>query len=65
MNRRKIGDTYSMDGELDRWEIVYYPINEDGKTGEEYDEPRALVQNIDKDGFWHKEVPVRYLTKNK
>ena len=59
----KISDKYLMDGKPDRWEIVYYPIFECGKTGEKYNEPRALVQNIDKGGFWHKEVPLRYLTK--
>ena len=46
-----------------RWKIVYYPIFQDGKTQEYYSEPRALVQNINKDGFWNKEVPLRYLKK--
>ena len=54
---------YFMDGKKDRWKIVYYPIFQDGETQEYYEEPRALVQNIDKKGFWHKEVPLRYLTK--
>ena len=52
---------YTMDGKKDNWQIVYYPIFQDGKTQEFYDEPRALVQNIDQDGFWSKEVPLRYL----
>lgn len=52
---------YTMDGKPDRWVIVYYPLNECGKTGEVYDEPRALMQNIDKEGFWWKETPLRYL----
>jgi len=52
---------YKMDGLKDNWKIVYYPIFQDGKTQEFYNEPRALVQNIDKDGFWSKEVPLRYL----
>lgn len=39
---------YTMDGKSDRWRIVYYPLYQDGKTQEYYDEPRALVQNIDK-----------------
>ena len=55
---------YSMDGKKDRWEIVYYPIFQDGKTNQYYDEPRALMQNIDKPGFWSKEVPLRYLTNS-
>ena len=52
---------YFMDGKSDRWQIVYYPIFQDGKTQEYYKEPRALAQNIDKGGFWSKEVPLRYL----
>ena len=59
----KKGDIYQMDSKLDNWEIVYYPIFQDGKTQQYYKEPRALVRNLDKDGFWHKEVPLRYLTK--
>ena len=47
-----------------KWKIVYYPIFQDGKTQKYYDEPRALMQNIDKCGFWSKEVPLRYLVKN-
>lgn len=52
---------YAMDNKKDRWILVYYPIFENGKTKEFYDEPRALMQNIEKDGFWSKEVPLRYL----
>ena len=52
---------YTMDDKKDIWEIVYYPIFQCGKTKEVYKEPRALVQNIDKKGFWSKEVPLRYL----
>jgi len=52
---------YFMDGKKDRWKIVYYPIFQDGKTQKYYDEPRALMQNVDKGGFWSKEVPLRYL----
>lgn len=54
---------YTMDGKKDRWRMVYYPIHEDGKTNIPYEEPRALMQNIDKAGFWSKEVPLRYLTE--
>ena len=63
IENHKIGNLYTMDGLPDRWEIVYYPLSECGKTGKKYDEPRALVQNIDKPGFWWKEVPLRYLTR--
>ena len=58
----KIGNTYKIDGN-GNWEIVYYPIFECGRTGKEYSEPRALMQNIDKEGFFSKEVPLRYLNK--
>lgn len=54
---------YTMDGKKDKWKIVYYPIFQDGKTQEFYNEPRALVQNINKGGFWSKEVPLRYLSQ--
>lgn len=59
----KIGDTYTMDGKPDLWKIAYYPIFECGKTGEEYNEPRALMEKVGVEGFWSKEVPLRYLTK--
>lgn len=62
--QNKKDSIYFMDGKRDQWKIVYYPIFEDGKTQEYYDEPRALMQNIDKSGFWSKEVPLRYLVKN-
>lgn len=52
-----------MDGKKDKWMLVYYPIFQDGKTQEYYNEPRALMQNINKPGFWYKEVPLRYLKK--
>ena len=63
-SEHKIGNIYKMDGNPDRWQIVYYPLIQCGKTNEVYGEKRALVQNIDKEGFWHKEVPLRYLTNN-
>jgi len=62
---RRNKSTYYMDGKPDRWKLVYYPIFADGRTGEKYDEPRALMQNVDKPGFWHKEVPLRYLKTKK
>jgi hypothetical protein len=52
-----------MDGLEDHWALVYYPIFQDGKTQEYYSEPRALMQNTNKPGFWSKEVPLRYLNK--
>lgn len=59
-----IGNTYTMD-DKGEWKIVYYPIFECGKTGEEYSEPRALVEtpavfNGEK-GTDFREVPLRYL----
>ena len=60
-NHKRNESIYFMDGKDDRWVIVYYPIFENGKTNEPYSEPRALMQNIDKEGFWSKEVPLRYL----
>jgi hypothetical protein len=61
VNHKRNESIYFMDGKKDRWNLVYYPIFQDGKTQEFYDEPRALMQNIDRDGFWSKEVPLRYL----
>lgn len=65
----KIGDIYFMDNKPDKWKISYYPIFEDGKTGKEYDEPRALVEKPiyskigDNIGTDFREVPLRYLKK--
>ena len=59
----KIGDTYTMDGKPDLWKIAYYPIFEDGKTGEVYDEPRALIEKPIVGGTDLREVPLRYLIK--
>lgn len=58
----KIGNTYSMDGKPDGWKIAYYPIFEDGKTGEIYDEPRALIEKPIQGGTDFREIPLRYLT---
>ncbi len=63
LNHERNKSIYSMDGLPDKWVLVYYPIFENGKTNERYEEPRALMQNINKDGFWSKEVPLRYLNK--
>lgn len=63
----QIGDEYMMDGKPKLWKIAYYPIFEDGKTGEEYDEPRALVETPSifngEMGTDFREVPLRYLIK--
>ncbi len=55
---------YSIDGKSGTWILVYYPIYLDGYKGEPYDEPRGLFQNIEKEGFWYNEMPLRYV-KNK
>ncbi len=58
----KIGDQYIMDN-VPGWKIAYYPIFEDGKTGKQYDEPRALVEMPIKCGIDFREVPLRYLKR--
>lgn len=58
-----IGDQYAMKGDKRNWKIAYYPIFADGKTGEEYEEPRALVETPIVGGIDLREVPLRYLTK--
>lgn len=61
----KIGDLYFMDGKdfFHPWKIAYYPIFEDGKTGQVYSEPRALIERPMKGGTDFREMPLRYLTK--
>ena len=59
----KLGDKYTMDGKPDHWKIAYYPIFENGKTKEVYEEPRALVEKPLTGGTDFREVPLRYLTK--
>jgi len=59
----KIGDEYQMDGKPDKWKISYYPILEDGKTNEKYNESRALVEKPIVGGTDFREIPLRYLTK--
>lgn len=59
----KIGDVYEMDG-VPGWKIAYYPILENGKTGERYSEPRALVEYPLTIGIDFREVPLRYLTRS-
>lgn len=62
----KIGNQYLMKGSGGLWKIAYYPIFEDGKTGEKYAEPRALVERPTVFegvlGTDFREVPLRYLT---
>ncbi len=59
-----IGDTYTMDGKPDLWKIAYYPIFEDGRTGNVYNEPRALIEKPMENGIDFREMPLRYLTKH-
>jgi hypothetical protein len=63
----KKGDTYKMDGKGE-WKIAYYPLFECGKTGEVYEEPRALVEQPSNwngvKGTDFREVPLRYLERN-
>jgi hypothetical protein len=56
----KISQVYKMDGS-DGWKIAYYPIFENGKTGEVYNEPRALIERPIIGGTDFREVPLRYL----
>lgn len=62
----QIGDIYTMDGESG-WNIAYYPIMEDGKTGKAYDRPRVLVEKPRKFngvmGTDFREVPIEFLSK--
>lgn len=55
---------YTVDGK-GIWALVYYPIFECGKTGDQYNEPRALMHDTTKDGFWSKEMPLRYIERIK
>jgi hypothetical protein len=59
----QLGDTYTMDGKPELWKLAYYPIFVDGKTGEVYNEPRALVEKPMGKGIDFREIPLRYLTK--
>lgn len=59
----QIGNSYTMDGKPDLWKIAYYPIFEDGITGKEYPEPRALIEKPMQGGTDFREMPLRYLTK--
>jgi len=55
-----IGNQYTMDGS-GCWKIAYYPIFEDGKTKELYQEARALIETPLTNGTDFREVPLRYL----
>lgn len=61
--QHKIGDTYFMDGNPEKWKIAYYPIFENGTTNKIYEEPRALVEKPIIGGIDFREIPLRYLTK--
>ena len=62
----QIGDIYEMDGKPG-WKIAYYPLFEDGKTGQKYNEPRVLIEKpaVFKGikGTDFREVPLRYLKR--
>lgn len=63
----KLGNTYTMDGKPELWKIAYYPIFEDGETGETYDYPRVLIERPavfnGVTGTDFREVPIHYLEK--
>jgi hypothetical protein len=59
----KIGDRYVATGTEHVWRIAYYPILENGKTGEKYDEPRALMERPISGGIDFREMPLRYLKR--
>lgn len=61
----KMSDLYNLKGSEGVWKITYYPIFECGKTGKQYEEPRALVESKIKNGTDFREVPLRYLEKIK
>lgn len=65
--QHNIGDEYTMDGKPQKWKIAYYPMFECGKTGEEYNEPRALIERpaifSGVEGTDFREMPLRYLRK--
>jgi hypothetical protein len=61
----RIGDKYTMDGKPAIWKIAYYPILEDNKTKDVYEEPRALIEKPIEGGIDFREIPLRYLTKIK
>lgn len=61
----KIGNEYLLKGSDKIWKIAYYPIFFNGKTGEVYKEPRAVVETPIEGGIDFREVPLRYLTLHK
>lgn len=54
---------YTMDGNPELWKIAYFPLLHNGKTGEPYEEPRALIERPIPNGTDFREIPLRYLTK--
>ncbi len=67
----KIGNIYSMinkDGTKGgNWKIAYYPLTGTYRDGEwiDFNEPRALIEQPMKDGTDFREMPLRYLNKQK
>lgn len=56
-----LDDLYNVQGDKRNWKIAYYPILEDGKTGEVYDEPRFLMECPIEGGIDFREMPARYI----
>lgn len=61
----KVDNEYTMDGRPEKWKLVYYPIFENGKNGEIYNEPRCLVEKPINGGIDYREIPLRYLELTK
>lgn len=63
--QHKIGYLYSMknrDSSISmNWKIVYYPLFEDHK-GEQFGEPRVLIERPMERGIDFREVPIRFLS---
>ena len=61
--QHSLGFKYIMDNKSELWKIAYYPIFENGKTREVYNEPRALIEKPMKNGTDFREMPLRYLKR--
>lgn len=56
---------YTAKGCKGLWKLAYYPIFCDGKTGESYTEPRALMeQQMTDGGTDFREMPLRYVQRH-
>lgn len=61
--QHKIGALYSIKGDSRLWKLTYYPIFQNGKNGDYYDEPRVLVETPILNGIEFREMPIHFLTK--